>query len=381
MVKRFLFLLLIVWVCAPNAMAQPFRIFGKVVDDSTKSPIPFASVAIAGLNLGTSTNINGEFLIKLDSLPGGLIFSHVSYEKQEITVQSVDYITISLKPRKIILEELVIKDSEVGDYPYMLILEALNNAIRKSRDWKYGLAYYRQTSSNDDDYSELYEIFYDTRYSSQGIMDWDIQEGRYAMKTGIEISDYVYNKNFTLLSRVITMFQPESNQFIMPVNEHVRELYDLHISELIDVEGRKVAIVNFKPKEDIYIPAMSGKIFIDIDSYDILKLQGQFANDNLDIVALTNPNGSWKNLMLNFEIAFKPENEDLLLDYISMHQSFDYYIDDQYHHRIETNSLLSYYEYYQPETIQLTYCNAVLPHASLICGHSVQSEEMIEAGL
>jgi glycosyltransferase involved in cell wall biosynthesis len=29
----------------------------------------------------------------------------------------------------------------------------------------------------------------------------------------------------------------------------------------------------------------------------------------------------------------------------------------------------------------LTYCNAVLPHASLICGQSIQSESMIEAGL
>jgi hypothetical protein len=29
----------------------------------------------------------------------------------------------------------------------------------------------------------------------------------------------------------------------------------------------------------------------------------------------------------------------------------------------------------------LTYCNAVLPHASLICGQSVQSTEMIDAGL
>ncbi len=29
----------------------------------------------------------------------------------------------------------------------------------------------------------------------------------------------------------------------------------------------------------------------------------------------------------------------------------------------------------------LTYCNAVLPHASLICGHSVKSASMIEAGL
>jgi len=330
-------------------MAQPFRIFGKVLDDSTKIPIPFASVAIAELNLGTSTNINGEFLVKLDSLPAGLIFSHVSYEKQEITVRSVDYITISLKSRKIILEELVIKDEEVGDYPYKLIINALNNAIRKSRDWKYGLAYYRQTSRNDDDYSELFEIFYDTRYSSQGIVDWDIQEGRYAMKTGYDNLDYVYNKNFTLLTRLVTMFQPETDQFIMPVNESVRELYNLNISELIDVDGRKVATVNFTPKEDLFVPAMTGKIFVDIESFDILKLQAEFNDDNLDIIALTKPEGSWKNLVLRMEAAFNPKDEDLLLDYISMHQSFDYYMEDQFIHRVETNSFLTYYEYYQPE--------------------------------
>ena len=349
MIKRSFLLLTIVLLCSLTAMAQPFRIFGKVVDDSTRVPIPFASVAIAELNLGTSTNINGEFLIKLDSLPAGLIFTHVSYERQEITVQSVDYVTIYLKPRKIILEELVIKDDQAGDYPYKLMIGALNNAIQKSRDWKYGLAYYRQTSSNDDDYSELYEIFYDTRYSNQGIVDWDIQEGRYALKTDSISSEYVFNKNFTLLTRLITMFQPETEKFIMPVNEHVKELYDLKITELIDIDGRNVATVSFTPKEELYIPAMSGKILIDIDSYDILKLQGQFTDNNLDIVALTNPKGSWKNLTLSIEAAFKPQEDNILLDYVSMHQSFDYFIEERFCHHVETHSFLTYYEYYQPE--------------------------------
>jgi TonB-dependent SusC/RagA subfamily outer membrane receptor len=347
--KRFLNLTVIILLLSFETVAQPFRIFGKVTDDSTKSPIPFASVAISGLNLGTSTNINGEFLIKLDSLPGGLIFSHVSYEKQEIIVYSVDYVTISLKPRKVILDELVIEDDKAGEYPYMLITQALNNTIQKSRDWKYGLAYYRQTSTNAEDYSELYEIFYDTRYSSQGIMDWDIQEGRYAMKTGSEAKEYVFNKNFTLLSRLITMFQPETDEFVMPVNERVRELYYLNISELLDVEGRKIAVVNFTPKEDIHIPAMVGKLFIDIESFDILKLQGQFIDDNLDFIGLTNPQGSWENFTLNFEVAFNPRDDDIFLDYISMNQSFDYYVADQFVNKIRTNSFLTYFEYYQPE--------------------------------
>jgi hypothetical protein len=315
MVKRLLFLLTIAILCSLQSIAQPFKIYGKVIEDSTRNPIPFASVAISGLNLGTSTNINGKFLVTVDSLPVGLIFSHVSFDKQEISVQSVDYITISLIPRTVLLEELVIEEEDIGEYPYRLITNALNKAITKSRNWKYGLAYYRQTSKNTDDFSELYEIFYDTRYSTQGILDWDIQEGRYAMKYGVEAKNYVYNKNFTLLTRLVTMFQPETDRFIMPVNESVRELYHLNISELIDVEGRKVAIVNFLPKEEIYVPAMSGKIFIDIENHDIIKLQGQIKDDNLDIIALTNPKGSWKNFVLDIEAAYNPNSEDLLLEF------------------------------------------------------------------
>ena len=347
--KKLLFLFIGILFLSNEADSQSYRIFGKVVDDSTMISIPFASVAIAGLNLGTSTNIDGEFQIKVDSLPVDLIFSHVSYDKKEVKVQAPDYITISLTPRKVILKELVINERDRTDFPYRLLIQAYNKAFNKSRDWKYGLAYYRQTSKNAEDYSELYEIFYDTRYSSQGILEWDIQEGRYAMKSEKAVEDYVFNKNFTLLSRLVTMFQPETDKFIMPVNEKVRDLYNLYISELLDVEGKKVAVVNFAPKEEIYTPAMSGRLFIDIDSYDILKLEGQIRNDNLDIIALTNPKGSWKDYVLNIDIAYKIAEDEILLDYISMSQTFEYLVEDVPIRTVETNSFLTYYEYYTPE--------------------------------
>jgi TonB-dependent SusC/RagA subfamily outer membrane receptor len=347
--KKLLFLFICASFLVNDANSQFYRISGKVVDDSTKSVIPYASVAISGLNLGTSTNIDGEFQIRVDSLPTGLIFSHVSYDKKEILVQAPDYITISLTPRKVILEELVIKESDRTDFPYRLLEQAYHTALNKSREWKYGLAYYRQTSKNAEDFSELYEIFYDTRYSSKGILEWDIQEGRYAMKTEKAYEEYVFNKNFTLLSRVVTMFQPATDKFILPVNENVRDYYNLYISELLDFEGRKVAVVNFAPKEEINTPIMSGRLFIDIDSHDILKLEGQIRHDNLDIIALTNPKGSWKDYVLNIDAAYKISEDEIFLDYISMHQSFDYYVEERFVRPVETNSFLAYYEYYTPE--------------------------------
>ena len=329
--------------------AQQIPLRGRILDSSTGDPIPFASVAIADLYKGTSSNLNGEFLIKIDSLPVRLIFSHISYRKSELWVESKKYLEISLSPGEILLEELVIKDKEKGDYAYDLLIRALGVVDRHSRDWKYGLAFYRQISQNANDYSELYEIFYDTRFSSLGMVDWAIQEGRYAMETGSLAKDYVFNKNFTLLTRLMTPYQPQTDIFVMPVNPQVRDLYDVDIKGLKNIQGKKVAVIDFMPKEEITIPAMEGEILIDIDTYEILKLDGFIRNDHLEMIALNNPHGSWKNHLLEVEIAYKPVEDKLFLDYITLTQSFDYYIDDVYRHPVKTSSFLSYYEYYTPD--------------------------------
>lgn len=346
---KFLYIVFILGFLSIAVSGQEISLRGKITDTTTGEPIPFASIAIADLFKGTSSNLRGEFLIKLDSLPVRLIFSHISYQKQEIIVESPDYFEVRLTPGEILLDELVIEDEEKGEYAYDLLTRARKVAVQHSRDWEYGLAFYRQTSQNSEDYSELYEIFYDTRFSSQGIVDWAIQEGRYAMKTGFSNVDNVYNKNFTLLTRLITTYQPETDKFVMPVNENVRELYDVNIKGLTKIQGRKVAVIRFTPKEEIYVPAMEGELYIDIDSYEILKLDGSIKNDNLELVTLNNPSGSWKNLVLKFEVAYKPMDEKLLLDYITVTQTFDYYINKVYHHPVKTTSFLTYYEYYKPD--------------------------------
>lgn len=329
--------------------AQQIMLTGRVVDASSGDPIPFVNVAIADIYKGTSTNINGEFLLKLDSLPVKLIISHISYEKLVKLIEDTAQINIALNPGKLILKELFIQDDRKGKYAYNLLTRAYDMAVRHSRNWKYGLAFYRQISQNADDYSELYEIFYDTRYSSQGIEDWAIQEGRYAMKTETPSDNFVFNKNFTLLTRLATMFQPETDTYIMPVNSMASAYFDAKVKELRNVEGRKIAVVDFKPLKQLKQPAMEGEIMIDIDTYEILKLHGVIRSDKLNIVALTNSEGYWKNYVLGIDIAYKPMDDDLYLDYISVNQTFDYYLNNQFDHKVSTNSYLTYYEYYHPE--------------------------------
>ncbi|MCX8020426.1 MAG: TonB-dependent receptor [Chitinophagaceae bacterium] len=73
-------------VFATAVLAQSVTISGKVLNNTTKEKVPAVSVLVKGTSLGTYTDPNGEFSIKVKSLPVVLIFSSIGYETKEVTV-------------------------------------------------------------------------------------------------------------------------------------------------------------------------------------------------------------------------------------------------------------------------------------------------------
>ena len=333
-----------------SLFAQEIEIQGTVLDADSGDPIPYASIVLPDAYKGTSSNIEGNFLFKVDSLPVKLRFSHISYESQDVLVSNEEPLMIELKPAEILMQELVVKEDETNEYVYSLVQRAYERMSRYSGRIKYGKAFYRQISQNGEDYNELFEIFFDTRFSRVGIVDWAIQEGRYALKSNEGDQEYLYNKNFTLLFRLLSMIQPETDDIIQPINESVSAYYDLKIKELINVEGNKIAVVIFRPKPEITTPIMEGEMYINIDNYDMIKMKGKIDHDDLNFVGLSTKDGYWKNYVLHFDAAYKAEPDgDVYLDYMSMRQELDYYVDDEFQNNVSTNGFITYYEYYTPE--------------------------------
>ena len=344
--KLYLFLVFIGLFSIGNA--QNIEISGKIIDAESKEPIPFANIALTEIYKGTSSNSLGEFSFKVDSLPLILLISHLSFEPLEIEVKESKHLVIELTPGKFLLDELVIKGKGNDEFAYGLVTKAYYKIISQFSKNQYGKAFYRQISKNGDEYSELYEIFYDTKYSLNGVDDWAIQEGRYALKLSTADS-FIYNKNFTLMVRLLTIVQPKTDDLIMPVSENVREQYFLSTERIQSVNNRRVAQIHFSKKEDVTFPAMEGELFIDVDSYNVLKIKGTITNDNLKFISLKGEKGSWKNYNVTCEIAFKPlEDEKLALDYMRLGQNFDYYFDGVFTNKVETRSFLMYYDYYAP---------------------------------
>ncbi|MCS7077500.1 MAG: DUF5686 and carboxypeptidase regulatory-like domain-containing protein [Bacteroidia bacterium] len=66
--------------------AQSFTIYGVIKDSLTKEPIPYVAVQIKDTDIGTSSNIKGEYTIKTYQTPVTLQFIFMGYRTQQITL-------------------------------------------------------------------------------------------------------------------------------------------------------------------------------------------------------------------------------------------------------------------------------------------------------
>jgi len=76
------FLLLAIFTFSVLTARAQNRIFGKVTDATTGEVLPFVNVYIKNTNIGTTTDDNGAFNIKLTKLPDSLTVSFVGYRTQ-----------------------------------------------------------------------------------------------------------------------------------------------------------------------------------------------------------------------------------------------------------------------------------------------------------
>ena len=317
---------------------------GKIIDVSTGEIIPFCSISINNTFRGTSSNELGEFEIKVKSLPATLVFTHINYEKQIVTIQNTSKIDIKLKPLVFELNEVAISNKK-DFYAYELAKKAFRKADVDRKNRKYGKAFYRQKSKNEDEYSEFSEIIYDINYSSEGIHEWDILEGRYAIKGGT-----VNNRNYTLLSRILKSFQQNSDDLIFPFRDNIDHFYNVRVIEKTKSNDGTIVLLDFKPFSKIESPILEAEAYINEETNEILKLKAILKHDDFKAVNFKEKSASKKGYKLTYEMAFKKDSVfDLVMDYMKIDQEFDYYKNDSLITNVSSTSNLSFFEYYKPQ--------------------------------
>jgi TonB-linked SusC/RagA family outer membrane protein len=102
--SRIFLLLLLVFPCFVFAQTT---LSGKVNSDTGES-VPFANVIQKGTSNGTTTDIEGNFTIDVESVPATLVFSTLGYTSVEQSITSVAPVTIVMSENAEALDEVVI---------------------------------------------------------------------------------------------------------------------------------------------------------------------------------------------------------------------------------------------------------------------------------
>lgn len=100
-----MFLVVVLMSC--HIIAQN-TVTGTVIDGSDNSPIIGASVMVKGTTLGITSDINGQFSLKVPAGKNTLVISSVGYKTQEVNISGKKVIKVTLAPDTKQLEEVVV---------------------------------------------------------------------------------------------------------------------------------------------------------------------------------------------------------------------------------------------------------------------------------
>lgn len=247
------------------------NITGKITSNSTKIALPYASIGIRGKHVGTISNQDGEFTLTLSSGNSNdtLVVSYIGFKNYELPIKKITnkQLQIGLKEDFISLQEVVIRNND----PKSILKAALNRIdINYPQKPANLTSFYRESVLKNNKYMIYLESvlnIYKNPYSEIELTDrvkifksrkiYDVSRLdtiSFRLKGGIQ----------ACLTLDIVQNPPEF------LNPEFMNLYKYYLTDISIFNDKAVYIINFKPKTDLTIPLLEGKLIIETKSLAII---------------------------------------------------------------------------------------------------------------
>ena len=302
MKKRFILIFLF-----PLLIFSQNQIQGLVIDNDTKKPLPFASI-ITNTNIGTLSDVDGQFYIKTTSLINEITVSYVGYQKVSIPISTNNkYIKVQLNSSTESLNEIIITAKE---NPALQIIrntiknKKLNNIETALNSFKFNAYTKLLVTANPDSINGKIDSVFILKNGKKKFSK--IDSTNFKFKKEIEkqhlfisekIAEYQFQKGkktkeIILASRMAGLQQPiyellaitfqdfsfyneyytiAGTKYVNPIADNALEHYDYKILDTIENENRKSVLIYYKPKIIKDFTGIEGVLFIDLESYAITK--------------------------------------------------------------------------------------------------------------
>lgn len=241
-----------------------FTVNGVVKDSKTKQKVVFASISVPGTNVGTVSNSDGEFTIKVQKSLNASEFeiSHLGYlnKKFTITDNGTGEQTFFIDPYSVELQELVVRPVD----PRSIVLQAIGNvASNYSAVPNMLTGFYRETIKQRRDYVSISEAIIDIYKSPYSdFFDADrvrIFKGRNSSnvkKVDTLTVKLVGGPNISLMLDIV------KNPDVLLSRETV-DYYSYELLNIVNIDGKLNYEIGFTPVMNLAYPLYYGKFYIE----------------------------------------------------------------------------------------------------------------------
>jgi hypothetical protein len=296
---------------------------GSVFDKYTNAPISFASIGIASEAIGTITNQNGDFRLRIpDSLKQTDVhFSHIGYIPQTIKVNTLigRPNTLLLEPKVISLQEIIVRLIN----PHKVITDMLSDRGKNyAEEPVYLTSFYREGVEIKKRFINLTEAIvkiHKTPFNDHHTEKDQVKLLKMRRISNQEVKDTIIAKmksgvDATLLLDLIKN-PPEF------LNEPYRFLYNYAHTDITVIDNRTVNVIVFEQKNDVKDPLYRGELYIDNENNALVASHFEIHPKYVEkavgmIIERKSRNLNIKPQKISYTVTYKPWNNTYYISHI-----------------------------------------------------------------
>jgi hypothetical protein len=272
---------LLVEIPSDSIEVKYFFLSGKIIDGRKEDPIKYASVSVINKPIGTISNFDGNFLLKIhpDLIRDTIVISCMGYGQEYMPAWKI------LDDDLIVMNQIPIRLKEikvVATTPEKLLNNIRENlSVNYSEDALLMTGFYRETIRQDDNYINVSEAVVEILKAPYQIEtrtdDVRIVKGRRSpdVKPFQWINFKLQGGPFTITRLdVVKTFE----SFIDPEFQH---LYNYCVSKTIWYYGNPIFVLEFKPTTENTEMSFIGEMYVHNESFAIMHVNFHFSKTGL----------------------------------------------------------------------------------------------------
>ena len=279
--KKIINIFLFMTICFFAGAQDIVSVSGLVVDSDSSRPVSAASVNLDGTNISIITNSEGRFTLKMPSNQasgGNIVVSHLGYVISVTPVSAFPadeekYLTIRLTPMSLELDPAVIRAID----PLVLFRTAYSRVKDNYPVQRVGMTtFYREMIRKDNSkYLVLNEAIVDvdkSTYTGFGADRAAIYKGRGSVNVNPSDTLFVKFQGGITTALAIDMVK---NPFLGLDLYTACDAYQFTLGEMANIDDTPFYTLEFTPRKREFEYMYSGKLYIDMESYAIARMEFQ----------------------------------------------------------------------------------------------------------